>query len=186
MRENARDWFEHFTPETEPEAGDRQAILRLFDVFDGDVLTRDNITCHLTASVWITDPAREKTVMAWHNIYKSWSWIGGHADGDSDLLRVAVRETREETGLDASPARDEPVSIELLGVNGHYKKGVWVAPHLHINATFHLIAPAGSVPRVKEDENSGIGFFTKEEALTLPDEPFMLPVYRKLIGRTML
>lgn len=38
--------------------------------------------------------------MAYHNIYKSWAWTGGHSDGDSDLLNVALKEAKEETGLE--------------------------------------------------------------------------------------
>ena len=40
--------------------------------------------------------------MVYHNIYDSWSWLGGHADGETDLLAVALREVKEETGLDIS------------------------------------------------------------------------------------
>ena len=53
----------------------------------------------MTASGFIVNEARNKTLMVHHNIYNSWSWTGGHADGDSDLLAVALREAREETGI---------------------------------------------------------------------------------------
>ena len=53
----------------------------------------------MTASAWVLSPDRRQVVMVYHNIYNSWSWTGGHADGDRDLLAVAMREVTEETGL---------------------------------------------------------------------------------------
>lgn len=54
---------------------------------------------HFSASVWTVNKERTKTLMVYHNIYNSWSWIGGHADGEEDLCAVAMRELTEETGL---------------------------------------------------------------------------------------
>ena len=65
--------------------------------------------------------------MVYHNIYRSWSWTGGHADGEADLLQVALREAAEETGIAAlQPLQKEPVSLEILTVDGHEKGGNYV------------------------------------------------------------
>ena len=69
-----------------------------------DSFTRQNETAHFTASAWVVNPARNKVLMIYHNIYNSWSWTGGHADGETDLLAVALREVAEETG----PLRVKP------------------------------------------------------------------------------
>ena len=68
------------------------------DTFD-DILTRKNDIGHFTASCWIVNKEKTKVLMVYHNIYDSWSWTGGHADGDEDLLRVSLKEAKEETGL---------------------------------------------------------------------------------------
>ncbi|MDV2887536.1 NUDIX domain-containing protein, partial [Alkalihalophilus pseudofirmus] len=73
-------------------------MLRYIDTFP-DILTRKNEFAHFSSSAWTVNKDRTKVLMAFHNIYQSWSWLGGHADGDDHLLRVALRETREETGL---------------------------------------------------------------------------------------
>ena len=62
-------------------------------------LSRDNQIAHFTTSIWTVNKERTKTLMVYHNIYNSWSWIGGHADGEEDLCAVALRELKEETGI---------------------------------------------------------------------------------------
>lgn len=64
-----------------------------------NVLTRKNEFSHLTSSSFIVNKERTKVLMIHHNIYDSWAWTGGHADGEVDLLSVALRETQEETGI---------------------------------------------------------------------------------------
>ena len=63
------------------------------------MLTRENKNAHMTVSAWITDQDRKMVLMAYHNIYDSWAWLGGHADGNADLKEVIVKEIREESGL---------------------------------------------------------------------------------------
>ena len=54
---------------------------------------------HLTASAWIVDPAGTRALLTHHRKANRWFQPGGHADGDPDLRRAALREAREETGL---------------------------------------------------------------------------------------
>ena len=77
-----------------------------------DAFVRSNETAHVTASAWITDPARAHVLMAYHNLYHSWAWLGGHADGETDLLAVALREAREEAGIQSV----RPVSPDIFSV----------------------------------------------------------------------
>lgn len=93
-----REQLENYMPYNEQEKNDKKLLLEYIDSFD-NILTRENELCHFTASNWIVNKERTKVLMAYHNIYKSWAWTGGHADGESDLLNVALREANEETGL---------------------------------------------------------------------------------------
>lgn len=54
---------------------------------------------HVTGSVWVVNPARDRVLLLHHRKHNQWFQPGGHADGDADILRVALRETHEETGL---------------------------------------------------------------------------------------
>ena len=93
-----REAIENYCPCCEQEARDKAVILSFIDS-NSDAFERSNLIAHMTASAWVVNPARDKVLMVYHNIYDSWSWTGGHADGERDLLSVAVREVREETGL---------------------------------------------------------------------------------------
>lgn len=98
-----RAQIEAFVPYNEQEEADRRQMLADMDCFS-DLLTRENATAHFTASCWIVNPDRKKVLMAYHNLYQSWAWLGGHADGEADLLSVALREANEESGVLAAPS----------------------------------------------------------------------------------
>ena len=59
-------------------------IIKDFIKDSPNALTRDNKTAHITVSAWVLNPTLNKVLMAHHNIYNSWAWIGGHADGNHD------------------------------------------------------------------------------------------------------
>ena len=173
--------LEEYRPWNEQEERDRAELLRRLR--SGEALyTRDNAAGHLTASAWVVSPDRRRVLMAYHNIYDSWSWLGGHADGDHDLLAVALREVREESGLTAvRPVSRSIYSVEILTVDGHEKRGAYVSSHLHLNVTYLLEADPADPVRCKPDENSRVGWFGLEEAVAASSEPwFRERVYQKL------
>lgn len=178
-----RQKLEDYVPMNAQEAADRLLMLRALDTLEAP-LTRENGFAHFTASGWIVNPARTHALMAWHNIYRTWSWTGGHADGECDLLAVALREAREETGLmSVEPVSPEIYSIEILPVNAHIKRGQFVSPHLHLNVTYLLTADDRQPLRSKPDENSGVAWLPLDETADNRDEPFMAVIYRKLNSR---
>lgn len=170
-----------YAPVNAQEASDRRLILQYAEQF-GNLFTRENEMAHLTASCWIVNPARTKALLAYHNIYDSWAWLGGHADGEENLLAVALREVREESGVKhARPASENIFSLEVLTVDGHEKRGAYVSSHLHLNVTYLLIADDSDALTVKPDENSGVRWFTPEGAIEASSEPwFRERIYKKL------
>ncbi|HEX3548882.1 MAG TPA: NUDIX hydrolase [Candidatus Elarobacter sp.] len=64
-----------------------------------DALERSLQIGHITASAWIVDPSRTRVLLLHHRKLDRWLQPGGHADGDADLRRAAMREAAEETGL---------------------------------------------------------------------------------------
>ena len=184
MQRILREELEQFVPGNEQERRDRELFLQWLDS-GTELYTRENRTAHLTASAWVVSPDRAQVLMAYHNLYDSWAWLGGHADGETDLLAVAEREVKEESGLtEVTPLSREIASLEILCVDGHEKRGEYVSSHLHLNVTYLFEADPRQPVRCKPDENSKVGWFTPEEALRQSKEPwFCERIYRKLIER---
>lgn len=169
-----------YQPWNEQEEKDRAVMLGLLRS-GAELFTRENQTAHFTASSWIVDPARTHVLMAYHNIYQAWAWSGGHADGEKDLLAVALREAQEETGVRARPLTERIYSLEILTVDGHIKKGAYVSSHLHLNVTYLLEADPAQPLRVKPDENEAVRWFTLRDAVENCSEKWMAErIYRKL------
>ena len=173
--------LERYKPWNEQEERDRLLILQCLRE-QKDIFTRSNRLAHMTASAWVVNPDRSRVLMAYHNIYHSWSWLGGHADGETDLLSVAIREVQEESGIcHVRPVSEEIFSVESLTVDGHVKRGEYVSSHLHSNVTYLLEASDEESLSIKKDENSGVAWFTPEKAVEASTEPwFQEHIYRKL------
>ena len=177
---NIRKEIENYLPYNCEEEKDKEIIIKYMDTFD-DVITRNNEIGHLTSSCWIVNKEKTKVLMAYHNIYDSWAWTGGHADGDSDLLNVSLKEAREETGLEkVEPLSNKIFSLEVLGVDGHMKKGKYVSSHIHLNVTYLLCVDENETLHIKKDENSGVKWFELDDAVKVSNEPYMKKIYSKL------
>lgn len=178
---NMLEEIKKYTPCCEQEDQDKEVILQFLSDHS-DAYERSNRIAHMTASSWIVNRERTKVLMVYHRIYDSWAWTGGHADGEKDLLSVAVRECCEETGLkNVRPVSGDIYSLEVLTVEGHEKRGEYVPSHLHLNVTYLLEADENEPLRVCEEENSGVRWFTLDGALEASSEPwFVERIYRKL------
>ncbi|RGO24724.1 NUDIX domain-containing protein [Dorea sp. OM02-2LB] len=183
-RQELMNQIENYIPYNEQEEKDKALILEWIRQNE-NAFSRENKVAHMTASAWVVNPERDKVLMVYHNIYDSWSWLGGHADGETDLLSVALREVKEEAGITkVHPVSEEIFSLESLTVDGHVKKGTYVSSHLHLNATYLLEADSEEAVSIKADENSGVAWFSPEEALERSTEPwFVKRVYTKLIEK---
>ena len=173
--------IKNYRPWNEQERQDQAVILAFLDK-DPDAFYRTNLLAHMTASAWVVNPQRSKVLMVYHRLYDSWSWAGGHADGEEDLLAVALREVREETGVQRlRPVTEEIYSLEVLTVDGHEKHGRYVPSHLHLNVTYLLEAEEEQPLRVCEAENTGVAWFSLADALAASTEPWFIErIYKKL------
>ena len=176
------DAIVRYKPANEQEMRDKEVMLQFMEK-NPDYLSRENLIAHFTTSIWTVNKERTKTLMVYHNIYDSWSWIGGHADGCEDLAAVAMRELEEETGVkNAKLVSEDIYSLEILTVDGHVKKGIYVPSHLHLNVTYLAEADESETLVMKVDENKGVKWFTFEEALKASTEPWMIEnIYKKLL-----
>lgn len=163
---------------------DRKIMLKYIDDFD-NTLTRQNEYGHFTSSAFVLNKERTKILMIYHKIYNSWAWTGGHSDGDNDLLYVAMKEAKEETGIkNVTPILEDIYSLEIINVNGHEKRGKYVGSHVHLNVTYLLEADENEVIHIKEDENSGVKWVPINEVLDVSSEQWIRDrVYSKIINK---
>lgn len=176
-----KEQIKNYKPYNEQEEKDKEMMLKYINTFD-DVLTRNNEFGHFTASAWVVNKERTKVLMIYHNIYQSWAWTGGHADGECDLLATAIRELKEETGVkNVKVLKDDIFSLEIICVNGHIKKGKYVASHVHLNLTYLLEVDEKEILKIKQDENSGVMWVKIEDIEKKSTEKWMIEkVYQKL------
>ena len=178
------DEIRAYTPQNEQEAADQRLILEYIRLFPDNILTRDNEIAHLSSSGFVVNADGTRVLMAHHNIYRVWAWTGGHADGEGDLLSVALREAREETGVEhIRPLSPAIASLDILPVWGHVKRGKWVPSHQHLNVSYLLVADERDALQIREGENSRVGWLPAERLLEYTNEWQMDGVYAKLLAR---
>jgi 8-oxo-dGTP pyrophosphatase MutT (NUDIX family) len=100
-----------------------------------DIFYRELWPAHVTGSAWVVSPDCSRVLMMHHRKHDQWFQPGGHADGDADILRVALRETAEETGMEPSQVR--LLSTEVFDVDIHAIPVIGDEPrHEHIDIRF--------------------------------------------------
>ena len=182
--DNLKENINNFVPYNEQEEVEKNIMLKFINDFD-DVLTRENVYGHFTSSAFVLNKERTKILMIYHKIYNSWAWTGGHCDGDNNLLYVAMKEAKEETGIkNVKPILNDIYSLELISVRGHIKKGKYVASHTHFNVTYLLEADENEEIHIKEDENIGVKWVPINEILDATSETWVRDrVYSKIINK---
>lgn len=179
---NYLEELKSYRPYNEQEKATKEIMLQYIELFNDTILSRENRLAHFSASSMILNEAHTKVLMVYHNIYKSWSWTGGHADNQADMLYVAMKEAKEETGLKELRLLKEGLwGIEALPVWEHFKNGSYVPTHIHLNFSYLFEAREDQLLHIKEDENSGVMWIALDELEAYVNEKQMLPIYQKLL-----
>ena len=181
---NWEEVIHNYIPKSGEEKKYKEIFLYSMDHFN-DILTRNNPIIHLTSSAFIVNKKFDYALMVYHNIYDSWSWSGGHVDGETDFLKVAIKEAKEETGVCVKPISSMPLSLDVLPVVGHFKRGKYVVAHLHLSMAYGAIGDERQELIMKEDENSGVKWIPIEQINAYSTENHMKDIYSKLTNRIL-
>ena len=132
---------------------------------------------HVTGSAWIVNHDGSKVVLLHHAKLGKWVQPGGHCDGESDVANVALREAREETGLEVLL-----FDADIFDVDVHRIPEYWNTPeHFHFDVRWLLQADENSAPIVSE-ESRAVRWVSLEEAAALNSTPSI----RRMIEKTRL
>lgn len=174
-----------YKPQNETERAAKGELLALWEQEGENLLFRPD-HAHITVSAMVLNQNHDAILMAYHNIYQSLAWTGGHADGATDLLQKAMEEVREETGIEQlQPVSSTMLSLDALPVIAHVKRGKPVAAHVHYNVTYGFVASDRQELTVKADENSRVCWIPLDCWEEQCNEPHMIPVYHKVISRLL-
>lgn len=134
---------------------------------------------HITGSAWIVDHDYAHTLLTHHKKLGKWLQLGGHADGESDVLRVALREAREESGLQEI----RPLLYEIFDVDVHLIPARKAEPaHFHYDIRFLLVADC-NLPLLMSDESKDLRWVALRKVSRLTREESVLRMVRKTIDR---
>lgn len=187
MKDNNKNVYEiinAYTPYDEQEKKDKAVMLEFIDEFD-DVLTRNNPFGHFSASALVVNEDFTKTLLVHHNMYNGYVLPGGHADGESDFLSVAIREVKEETGIEVKPYSNEIFSIFSAPVPGHIKRGEFIPAHIHYDVLYLLVAKNEDMKKIRklESENSDVIWRDLDQCMGEDMVYFIRPQMKKLVDK---
>ena len=179
------DQIHDHIPFDEQEAQDKETILAFLKCFD-NALTRQNVFGHICASAFVLSADGQKALMLHHRIMNDYIYPGGHADGESDLYTVALREVEEETGLIVEPVIGKKIfSIQAAPVKGHVKKGKFVSAHNHYDVLYLFKAKEEDMGKIRiaEDENLAVEWRPLEETYNEDVAEWARPVIQRIVAK---
>lgn len=128
---------------------------------------RSNTAGHMTGSAWLLNPAGDKALLTLHHNLQRWMQTGGHADGDPDTLRVALREAEEESGISGIlPESTEIFDIDIHLIPARPAKGE--PAHYHYDVRYLLRAPHEDF--AISEESDALAWWTEQDFATRTDE----------------
>jgi ADP-ribose pyrophosphatase YjhB (NUDIX family) len=129
-----------YSPRDPAQAEIRERMLAFVERHPRDAHRRELLEGHLTAAAFVVDARRERALLTHHRKLGRWLQLGGHCDGDGDLARVALREGREESGIEGLALDPAPIDLDIHEIPARPGEPA----HLHYDVRFLATAPAGA------------------------------------------
>ena len=137
---------------------------------------------HITGAGWVVNPAGTHVLLTHHRKLRLWLQLGGHADGDPDILNVALREAREESGIECiRPVTGKIFDLDVHRIPAHGK----VPAHFHYDIRF-LLSVDGEHPLRMTDESIDLAWVLQSDVPHLNTDESVLRMHRKWTALTQV
>ncbi len=161
----------------DPESGEVESVAAILALLadDVDALSDDHyVPGHVTASAFVVDRGHSRVLLIHHGKLHLWLQPGGHVDPGEDILTAAIREVKEETGINATPLGGGlfDVDVHAIPANGGRP------PHNHYDVRFLL--EADNEDFSDSDEVLGVRWVAFDDVAKLADEISVLRPTAKL------
>ena len=143
-------------------------------------LHRDHMPGHLTASGWVVHEASACVLLTHHRKLDKWLQLGGHADGEEDLLAAAAREVVEESGLECFSTVRPGGALFDIDIHAIPPHGT-VPEHFHYDIRFLFAADVAADP-VISDESHDVAWVRADDLERYTQEPSMLRMRDKWLA----
>ena len=177
-----KEIIEKYNPYDEFEKKDKEEMLYFINNFE-DVLTRNNVIGHFSAAGFVVNKEKNKMLAVYHKIADGWTYPGGHADGDDNLLEVAIREVYEETGIRGKAVNNVPFMIATLPVYCHVKNNQFISSHLHFDVIYLMEADEALPLNLTDDAIFGIKWISFEDVFNENFCCYIKPIVIKMIDK---
>ena len=171
-----------FEPIDEEEMYEKEYMLKFIETHD-DYLTRNNIFGHLSASAFVVNETHDKFLAVYHIINNGWIYLGGHADGNSNLLEVAFKEVYEEAGVHPKLLKKGIFSLQNDVVKNHVKNGKHVHFHTHGDVMYLMVARESEVLKYSKSECMGVKWIDVKDAASEEIVPLARKIHLKCIKK---
>ena len=155
-----------------------KAAINMLEFFNKDknCFQKDNQKGHFTGSAWVVSPDRSQVLMTNHKKLNMWLQLGGHADGTEDLISVATREAKEESGFNEFVL----LSDRIFDLEIHEVPAIADEPvHYHYDVRFLLEADPKNNTIVVSDESHDVEWIALDKVVKLNPENSMHRMVKK-------
>lgn len=169
--------FQRFSEATPAEVATAARMLEYLEAHGVPAFDRTTRPAHFTGSALVISPDSTQVLLLWHKKLQGWLQPGGHADGDADLSRVALREVQEETGVEADLLHPGIYGVDWHPIPANPKESA----HEHADCMFLVKARDWQIT-VQEDEAEKVKWFTPADALSNAKDVSVQKVIRRYFG----
>lgn len=161
--------------ETHPQEADTIQRFTEFVRTRAECFERSLLEGHITGSAWIVDDSGTNVLLTHHRKLDAWLQLGGHADGDPDVLAVALKEAEEESGLVGfEPLIDGIFDLDIHRIPARKE----VPEHLHYDVRY-VLRPTGSTTYIVSEESHDLRWVPLDEVASLTEDESMLRMVEK-------